>query len=193
MSNRNVIILSGPNGAGKSTAAPVLLRGTLAVEEFVNADAIARGLSAFNPEGAGLEAGRIMLKRLDELATSGANFAFETTLASRSFAAKMEKWIATGYRFHLVHLWLPSPDMCVARVANRVREGGHHIPEETIRRRYRAGLFNFFELYQPLAFSWRLYDNSIMKRELVATGRYRDEKRIAQSIKWKQLKDEYHG
>ena len=105
MTNPNVIILSGPNGAGKSTVAPRLLRGTLSVNEFVNADAIARGLSAFNAEAVGLQAGRVMLKRLDELAAARQNFAFETTLASRSFAVKLEIWIAAGYDFRLIHLW----------------------------------------------------------------------------------------
>jgi predicted ABC-type ATPase len=192
MLNRNVIILSGSNGAGKSTAAPAVLVGALAVEEFVNADAIARGLSAFNPDAAALESGRVMLRRLDELAASGANFAFETTLASRSFAAKLEKWIAAGYFFHLYHFWLPSPEMSVARVAGRVYAGGHHIPAETIRRRYHAGLSNFFELYKPLAFSWKLFDNTNKsERQLIAAGSFRNETQVVHPALWKQLKDKY--
>jgi predicted ABC-type ATPase len=121
-----VIVIAGPNGAGKSTSAPVLLPKTLEVLEFVNADTIASGLSAFRSESVAVEAGRIMLRRLAELAGERANFAFETTLASRSFAP----WIAglrqTGYLFHLVFLWLPTPDLAIKRVLARVRQGGHN-------------------------------------------------------------------
>jgi len=195
VANPNVIIISGPNGAGKSTAAPEILCGALAVEEFVNADALARGLSAFNPEHVALEAGRIMLKRLDELAASRANFAFETTLASRSFAGKLEKWTASGYRFHLIHLWLPAPEMSIGRVAGRVLAGGHFVPDETIRRRYHAGLSNFFELYKSLAISWMLFDTSCESgRKLIAEGSFQNELLVVQSNLWKQLKEEYdHG
>src|SRR6202035_4339720 len=126
-------------------SAPALLAGTLAVSEFVNADVIAQGLSAFHPEGTAFDAGRIMLERLRELASKRATFAFETTLASRTFAP----WIAglrqTGYTFHLCFLWLPTPEMALERVCYRVRHGGHDVPPETVRCRYRAGLRNFFE------------------------------------------------
>ena len=155
-----LVVIAGPNGSGKSTSAPALLRGRLGVTEFVNADTIAQGLSAFSPENAAIQAGRVMLARLRQLAAARANFAFETTLASRSFAPWIEGLNAQGYRFHLVFLWLPSADVAVARVLERVRLGGHDVPEEAIRRRYARGLKNFFELYRPLATSWRLYDNS---------------------------------
>lgn len=117
----NLVVLAGPNGAGKSTAAPMLLRGTLGVTEFVNADVIAQGLSAFAPDRVALSAGRIMLRRLQELARQGVSFAFETTLASRSFAPWIRELAQTGYQFHLVFLWLPSADFAVQRVADRVR------------------------------------------------------------------------
>jgi predicted ABC-type ATPase len=156
----NVVVLAGPNGAGKSTAAPLILKDVLGIEEFVNADVIARGLSGFEPERVGLAAGRIMLARLRELARQRIGFAFETTLASRSFAPWLSDLIQTGYQFHLVFLWLPHADMAVARVAARVREGGHDVPEETIRRRYEAGLSNFFRLFQPMTTTWQLCDNS---------------------------------
>jgi predicted ABC-type ATPase len=156
----NVIVLGGPNGAGKSTAAPSLLKGTLAVTEFVNADTVAAGLSAFDPDRAALEAGRAMLERLRQLAQERADFAFEITLAGRTFARWLRDLVQSGYRFHLVYLWLPTPDLAVARVAERVRSGGHDVPEATIRRRYHAGLRNFFELYRPPAATWRFYDNS---------------------------------
>jgi predicted ABC-type ATPase len=128
----DVVVLAGPNGAGKSTSAPSILRDALGVDEFVNADDIARGLSDFEPERAAMAAGRIMLARLRELAQQRRSLAFETTLASRSFAPWLAELVRTGYQFHLVFLWLPSPDMAVARGAARVREGGHDVPEETI-------------------------------------------------------------
>ncbi len=150
----NVVVLAGPNGAGKSTSAPSILKDALGVDEFVNADVIAQGLSGFEPERVGLAAGRIMLARLRELARQRSSFAFETTLASRSFAPWIADLTRTGYQFHLVFLWLPHPDIAVARVAARVRDGGHDVPEETVRRRYEAGLTNFFRLYQPMATTW---------------------------------------
>ena len=155
----SVVVLAGPNGAGKSTAAPALLHGALQVDEFVNADTIARGLSAFNPESAAIAAGRVMLARLDALAAGRATFAFETTLASRSFAPWLKKLAESGYAVHLLFLWLSSPELAIERVADRVASGGHDIPAEVVRRRYRAGLRNFFTLYRSLAM-WRFYDLS---------------------------------
>jgi predicted ABC-type ATPase len=148
----NLVVLAGPNGAGKSTTAEQLLVGALQVMEFVNADTIARGLSAFKPETAAVEAGRIMLNRLRYLATQRADFAFETTLSSRSFAPWVADLRAKGYAFHLFFPWLPTPDAAIARVAQRVRAGGHDVPTETVRRRYHRRLSNFFRLYRP----WRL-------------------------------------
>jgi predicted ABC-type ATPase len=170
--NPHVIVIAGPNGAGKSTTAPVLLKGTLGVTEFVNADVIAQGLSAFQPESAAFHAGRVMLERLHYLAKERVDFAFETTLASRSFAPWIAKLKQCGYTFHLVFLWLPSADFAVARVAERVRMGGHDVPEETIRRRYNKGIENFFRLYRPLSITWRIYDNSEPSwPRIVADGR----------------------
>lgn len=167
-----LLFIAGPNGAGKSTLAPVLLRDELGVLEYVNADTIALGLSAFAPETAALEAGRVMLGRVRALAARRASFALETTLATRSYAP----WIAklrerSEYRFQLVYLWLRSPELAVERVAERVRVGGHDVPEETVRRRYVAGARNFFALYRPLADSWMVLDNSVAgKPRPVASG-----------------------
>ena len=155
-----VIMIAGPNGAGKSSIAPGLLAQALGVIQYVNADVIARGISGFNPEGAAVAAARIMLERLDELAHEGQSFAFETTGASRSFVSRIKKLQSVGYRFLLAYVWVKSPDLSVQRVAKRVSLGGHHVPEETIRRRYVRGLINFFDLYRPLASDWRFYDNS---------------------------------
>src|ERR1700761_5342526 len=132
----NIYVIAGPNGAGKSTMAQVLLSEEFHCAEFVNADVIARGLSAFNPQGAALEAGRVMLHRLNELARERVDFAFETTLASRSFAPWLRKRQEEGYRFNLFFAWLPHPDMAVNRVAARVAAGGHNVPEADVRRRY---------------------------------------------------------
>lgn len=185
-------MIAGPNGAGKTTAAQTLLRGTLGVSAFVNADWIARGLSAFDPDSVALEAGRIMLNRLKELAESRANFAFETTLASRTFAPWIRELCDSGYRFALLYLWLPDPTQSVLRVAQRVNQGGHGVPDDTIRRRYAAGLRNFFHLYQPLTSRWRFYDNSLGKGpQLVARGRGRIEAAVYEAEKWAAIKRAY--
>ena len=156
----HLIIIGGPNGAGKSTAAPALLKDALHLENFVNADVIAQGLCAYQPEKAAIKAGRIMLDRIHALAIENADFAFETTLASRSFSTWIPNLKKQGYQFHLVFLWLKSVDLAIFRVSERVKSGGHSVPEETIRRRYIAGLRNFYHLYSPLANSWQFYDNS---------------------------------
>lgn len=163
-----VVILAGPNGAGKSTAAPELLQDELAVNEFVNADVIARGLSAFDPDRAAMAAGRVMLARLNELARQRESFAFETTLASRSFAPWLRDLRTSGYAVHLFFLWLSSPDLATQRVAYRVRSGGHNVPADTIRRRYHAGIRNLFSLYQPVVTSWAIYNCSWLRSQLVA-------------------------
>jgi predicted ABC-type ATPase len=155
-----VVVLAGPNGAGKSTSAPYLLRGTLSVEEFVNADTIAQGLSAYRPESAALAAGRVMLARLRLLGRQRADFAFETTLAGRGHALLLGQLRSTGYRVHLAFLSLPSADLAVARVADRVKRGGHDVPEVVVRRRFAAGLVNLFSLYLGVVDSWDVYDNS---------------------------------
>jgi predicted ABC-type ATPase len=164
----NLVVVAGPNDAGKSTVAPMLLRGRLGISEFLNADVIARGLSEFNPEGVAIEAGRVMLRRLRELARRQVDFAFETTLASRVFAPWIGTLIEDGYVFWLVYVWVASPELCIARVAERARTGGHDVPADVVRRRYTAGLKNFFHLYRPLAASWQVYDNSSAPIHLVA-------------------------
>jgi predicted ABC-type ATPase len=191
-SNPNVIVLAGPNGAGKSTAAPSLLQDLLEVGEFVNADVIAQGLAAFDPDSVAFEAGTIMHARLRKLAENRRDFAFETTLASRSLAPWLRDLVASQYSFHLLFLWLPSADFAVARVADRVRLGGHNVPEGTIRRRYQRGLRNFFELYQLLATTWRVYDNSDeFGIRLIAAGEGTKVTRIGNEETWKRLNEEY--
>ena len=166
----SVVILAGPNGAGKSTAAAALLHGAFGVDEFVNADVIARGLSAFDPDRVAITAGRIMLARLDELAAQRADFAFETTLASRSVAPWLRNLKTSGYDVHLFFLWLSSADLAIARVADRVGMGGHFVPDEVVRRRYSAGVRNFFGLYRPASTTWALYNASGAVLVRVAEG-----------------------
>ncbi len=187
-----LILLAGPNGAGKTTASTDLLKDELRVDEFVNADAIAQGLSAFRPEKAAMEAGRIMLQRLHHLTNQRASVAFESTLASRTFAPWIRGLLENGYEFHLCYFWLPSADMSVERVRLRVRLGGHNVPEETIRRRYDAGLRNFFDLYQPIATKWQFFDNEHPSGpRLIAEGSIGQDERISDVALWHTIVDKY--
>lgn len=185
------VVVAGPNGAGKSTAAPRLLTSTLRVVEFLNADLIARGLSPFNSEAVALAASEILLLRMESLVSRGVSFGLESTLAARSLAIRMRELIGRGYEFHLLFLYLPSDDLAVARVAERVRLGGHNVPEGTIRRRYRAGLKNFFSLYQPIATSWQMFDNSQPGRmTLIAAGSGKRVSRAPRRALWRQIESE---
>lgn len=186
------VVIGGPNGAGKSTAAPRLLRGSLGVVEFLNADLIARGLSPFDPEGAALAASGVLLERMDALAANRVSFGMESTLAARSLAVRLRGLIGQGYEFHLIFLYLSSADMAVARVADRVRHGGHNVPEETIRRRYEAGLKNLFSLYQPIAKSWQVINNSQAGRmDLIAAGGDNRVGQVLQKKVWKHILGAY--
>jgi predicted ABC-type ATPase len=183
-----VLAIAGPNGAGKSTLAPFLLRDEYGLLEFVNADAIAHGLSAFNPQSVAFEAGRVMLKRLRDLALRGESFAFETTLSSRSYAPWISGLRRQGYEFNLMFLWLRSPELAVERVRARVRAGGRDVPEGVIRRRYVKGVRNFFGLYQPLSDSWGVYDNSSRDEpRLLAQGVGKTVSRILVENVWQEF------
>lgn len=183
-----VVVIAGPNGAGKSTTAPRLLQEALAVREFVNADPIAIGLSAFRPESVAVAAGRVMLARMKALAQGRQDFAFETTLASRSFAPWLAGLRASGYRVHLAFLALPGADLAVERVASRVRQGGHDVPEPIVRRRYVSGLRNFFSLYRSVADTWQMLDNSVVSGpRLIATGRAGQSAHVLDGEAWTNL------
>jgi len=166
----NLHVIGGANGAGKTTTALKLLPGFLDCYEYVNADSIAQGLSPFKPESVAIQAGRLMLKRLHDLAASHVDFAFETTLASRSFVSFFRKCQSGGYQVNLIYLWLESVELAIERVRERVAAGGHDIPEDVIRRRYDAGRENFYRLYLPLASEWVAYDNSGEAPLIVAAG-----------------------
>ncbi len=154
----HISIIAGPNGSGKSTCGPAILQKHLRISEFVNADTIAAGLSAFQPAEVAIEASRIMLNRIKTLAKRSESFAFETTLSSRSFAPWIARIKNEGYHFSLIYFWLHNEELAIERVAARVRLGGHDIPEETIRRRFKSSLINFFSLYQPLGRPMVRYD-----------------------------------
>jgi predicted ABC-type ATPase len=184
----HVVVIAGPNGAGKTTLAPFLLRDTLGVLEYVNADPIALGLSGFDPAGVAFAAGRVMLKRLHDLAGQRKTFAFESTLAARTYVPWIERRRRDGYRVQLMFLWLRSADLAVHRVRERVRAGGHDVAEGVIRRRYAAGLTNFWELYQPLADAWSVYDNSSSARPLlIGSGGVNRKSLIIQADYWKEF------
>ena len=183
----SIVVLGGPNGAGKSTAAPSLLRGALRVDEFVNADTLAQGLSAFRPEAAAVEAARVMLTRFGELARARRSFACESTLASLTLARHLIEWRSMGYRVHVVYLWLPSVELALARVKLRVEGGGHSVPAATVRRRFERGRVNFFHRYVPIADRWRLYDAaSDDGPRLIATGQRANRRRILMRDLWEQ-------
>ena len=168
--NKNLYIISGCNGAGKTTASYTVLPEILDCREFVNADEIARGLSPFNPESMAIEAGRLMLKRIEELLSRNETFSIETTLATKSYLNLVRRAQSKGYRVNVVFFWLRTPELAVQRVAERVQHGGHNIPENIIRRRYVAGINNLFRLFIPEVDYWGIFDNSEQPRIKISSG-----------------------
>lgn len=168
--DKMLYIIGGCNGAGKTTASYTVLPDILDCREFVNADEIARGLSPFNPADVAIEAGRLMLKRIEELLAREESFSIETTLATRSYVNLVRRAHDKGYRVTLLFFWLNSPELAIQRVAERVSKGGHDIPEDIIRRRYVSGIQNLFNLYAAEVDSWSIYDNSTTLRRNVAVG-----------------------
>ena len=168
MADKNLYIIAGCNGAGKTSASITILPEILNCKEFVNADAIAKGISPFNPESVAVEAGRLMLQRIDFLLNSDSSFAIETTLATRSYSNLVRRAQQRGFLVQLLFFWLPSPEYAVERVAQRVREGGHNIPNDVIVRRYFAGIKNMFDIYMPIVDSWMIVDNSVNPRVKIA-------------------------
>ena len=166
--SKQLYIIAGCNGAGKTTASFTILPEVLDCKEFINADEIAKGLSPFQPESVAMQAGRIMLARMDELLQKGETFAFETTLATKSYKQKIEWAQANGYEVTLLFFWLDSPNMAKKRVAQRVAEGGHSIPSETIERRYHNGIVNLFAIYIDMVDICYIFDNSEGRKELIA-------------------------
>ncbi len=163
----NLFIIAGPNGAGKSTYVKRFLLQQMRCREFVNADLIAAGLSPFSPDTAAFEAGRIMLRRLDQLFRSRQDFAFETTLTGYGYVGLLQEMRAAGYRIRLDYFWIPELDIIRARVKQRVKKGGHDIPDDVQVRRFGKGLRLLLEHYRPLVHDWRIYDNTGQNPHLV--------------------------
>lgn len=189
---KKLYIISGCNGAGKTTASYTILPEMLGCNEFVNADEIAKGISPFNTESVAIQSGRIMLKRIDQLITDGVDFAFETTLSTRSYVNTIRKAKEKGYFVTVLYFWLNSPELAVERVKIRVKEGGHHIPENIIRRRYDLGIKNMFNLYIPIADYWMLINNSNSPFEIIAEGS-KSNLSLKNNTTWDYLKKLYHG
>jgi predicted ABC-type ATPase len=165
---KDIFILGGPNGAGKTAAAEVLLPQKLRIHAFLNADEIARGLSPPNVEAVAFEAGRLFIEKMRTLVQEGQSFAFETTCSGKSYIRLLKQCQAAGWRISLIYLWVPSPEYSIARVARRVSQGGHQIPEDVIRRRNLAELWNTRHLYLPLAYDAFVFDNRDRALRLIA-------------------------
>ena len=185
----NLYIMAGCNGAGKTTASFTVLPEMLDCDEFINADEIARGISPLNPEKASIEAGRFMLTKIDKLMASKKDFAFETTLATKSYVKTIQLAKQEGYRIVLVFFWLDSVELAIERVKTRVLDGGHNIPKPVILRRYYSGLLNLFNLYIPICDYWMIFDNSTAPSELVAEGNLNGEMEIRKSDSFEQIKN----
>jgi predicted ABC-type ATPase len=180
----NLYIISGCNGAGKTTASFTILPEMLNCKEFVNADSIAVGLSPFNPDSVAIEAGRLMISRIHELMKGSTDFAFETTLATRSYVSLVKAARQVGYKVTILFIWLDSPQAAIQRVADRVAEGGHNIPEAVIVRRYHRGIFNLINLYIPICDSWIVVNNKSVVPELIAKGTINGENIVQNHYIW---------
>lgn len=190
--NKNLYIISGCNGAGKTTASFTILPNILNCKEFVNADEIAKGLSPFQPEKVAFEAGRIMLNRINELLKENENFAFETTLATKSYKSKVIEAQKKGYNVTLLFFWLQNVDLAIERVKTRVKEGGHNIEKDVIKRRYKNGIRNLFDIYLPIVNEAMIFDNSAGKPDLIAEKTLETDVAIINEIKFNEIKKYYN-
>ncbi|RBL88644.1 zeta toxin family protein [Chitinophaga flava] len=180
----NLYIISGCNGAGKTTASFTILPEILHCREFVNADNIAAGLSPFNPEKVAVEAGKLMLKRIHQLLEEKEDFAFETTLATRSYKSLVEKAKKAGYKVVLLYFWLSSPEVARKRVDERVENGGHNIPTEIIERRYYRGIHNLINIYIPICYEWSVINSMTSEPAIIASGFGEGEKLVINTDIW---------
>lgn len=191
---KRIFMIAGPNGAGKTTTALSLFPEPLAIDEFINADEIARGLAPLNPESTAIAASKLMILRFRELLRPGKSFAFETTAASTNYLKYLIDAQVKGYEFHLIYLWLASPEQAIKRVATRVAQGGHHVPTETIRRRYYLGIKNLFKYYLSLADNVILIDNSSeISKETIARKDSGELLQIKNITTWKKIQKLAHG
>lgn len=190
--HKNLYIIAGCNGAGKTTASFTILPEILNCKEFVNADEIAKGLSPFQPEKVSFEAGRIMIKRINELLEINKNFAFETTLATKSYKTKVINAQSKNYTVTLLFFWLQNVDLAIERVKTRVMEGGHNIETEVVKRRYINGIKNLFDIYLSLVDEVLIYDNSGGNPELIAEKNLESEISILNEVKFNKLKKQQY-
>ena len=192
MQHPNLYIIAGPNGAGKTTASYTLLPEMLGCVNFVNADEIARGLSPFSPDTVDVQAARIMLYRIDELLSQKADFGIETTLATRSYVQLVKRAQVLGYKVHLLFFCLETPEQAIQRVAQRVSNGGHGIPEDVIRRRFKRGIDNLVHLYLPICDSVLIYNNIKTPAQLIARKKsLRENVEVVEDVMWNQLIQKY--
>lgn len=187
--SKSLYIISGCNGAGKTTASYTVLPEILDCKEFVNADEIAKGLSPFNPESVAIEAGKLMLYRIEDLLSKNETFSIETTLATKSYVNLIHRAQAQGYTVKLLFFWLRNPELAVKRVAERVRKGGHNIPQDIIYRRYISGIQNLFQLFMSIVDYWAIFDNSNNPRKILAIGGKDAETEIIDKVLYDKLKD----
>lgn len=169
--NKNVYIIAGPNGSGKTTFANKFLPDYVKCPNFVNADLIASGLSPFSPWSAAIKAGKLVLGQIHEFAKLEVDFAFESTLAGKLYVNLFKDLKRKSYKLHLFFLWIPDPELAIARIKDRVAEGGHDVPAKDVRRRFKRSISNFFNLYQPLLDSWMLFNNAGSVPALIAKGK----------------------
>jgi len=183
----NLYIIAGCNGAGKTTASYSILPEALECRTFVNADEIAKGLSPFQPETVAIQAGRLMLQRIDELINRGQDFAFETTLSTKSYIQTIKKAQAHNFYVTLIYFWLNSSQLAIERIRKRVAAGGHHVPDDIVIRRYERGISNFMNLYLPICDYWFLINNSVKPSETIAEGK-NEIINIKNILLWNQIK-----
>jgi predicted ABC-type ATPase len=188
----NLYIISGCNGAGKTTASFTLLPAMLDCKEFVNADEIAKGISPFQPDSVSLQAGRIMIERIEELLNTGVDFAFETTLTTLSYVNTIKTAKEKGYSVTLLYFWLNDVNLAIERVKTRVSEGGHNIPEEVIRRRYFRGVYNLTNKFIDICDYWIVINNSSRPFTFIAEGQSSLEIKVHDTIIWEQIKTATH-
>lgn len=190
---KKVFMIAGPNGAGKTTTAIPLIQNT-EIDEFLNADEIARGLAPLHPESVSLSASKLMLKRFQELLSTHKSFAFETTASGTNYVKHIKRAKDLGYQFHLLFLWLSSPDLAVMRVAKRVSQGGHNIPEDVVRRRYNGGLKNLIQCYLPLTDSALILDNSLNEaNKVIARKNDKNVLKVEETNIWKEIERIAHA
>jgi len=165
---KNVYIIAGPNGSGKTTFAKTFLPEYAKCPNFINGDLIAQGLSPFSPQQVVIKAGKLVLQQIEELSAKGVDFGFETTLSGKTYLKHFQNFKKKGYNLHLFFLWIPSSQLAIVRIKDRVAEGGHHVPKEDVKRRFERSIVNFFTVYRPLLNTWLLFNNSEKQPKLIA-------------------------